>query len=210
MNELVPFLVQAGVISLSGVMAPGPVTATALQAGTRRAHAGALMGLGHGVVEFPLMAAIMLGAGAMLQSSGFRLGVGIAGGIALLGMAALMFRGLRAAGLQEEAAPPNQARPVIAGIVLSAGNPYFLIWWATVGLTLATRAMELGVLAFGLFAIIHWLCDVAWLEVLSVSSFHGTTLLGRRAQVAVTAICAATMAGFGAWYLIDAISRASG
>ena len=33
-----------------------------------------------------------------------------------------------------------------------------------------------------LFAIVHWLCDLGWLEVLSVAGYQGSQVLGRRAQ----------------------------
>lgn len=68
--------------------------------------------------------------------------------------------------LRAEQADSNatvQRHPLVSGIVLS-GNPYFLIWWATVGLTLTSQAMEFGVLALVVFLLIHWLCDVGWLE----------------------------------------------
>jgi len=58
--------------------------------------------------------------------------------------------------------------------VLTGGQPYFLLWWATVGLTLTNHAMEWGVLALGLFALVHWMCDLGWLEVLSFAGFKGS------------------------------------
>ena len=54
MGELAVFLFKAFVISLSGVLAPGPMTAAAVGHGVRSRHAGALMAVGHAVVEFPL------------------------------------------------------------------------------------------------------------------------------------------------------------
>ena len=68
------------------------------------------------------------------------------------------------------------------GIILTGANPYFLVWWATVGLALTTQAVELGLLAFALFSVVHWLCDLVWLEALSLASHKGTELLGGRVQ----------------------------
>lgn len=44
------FGAEAAGISLSGVMAPGVITAATLAAGTRNPHAGALVAVGHGIV----------------------------------------------------------------------------------------------------------------------------------------------------------------
>jgi len=202
-GELVRFLVQAAVVSLSGVMAPGPVTAVTLGLGARSRHAGALVAVGHGIVEFPLMVLIILGAGRLFQIASVRAGIGLAGGVMLLWMGAGMLRG---AGRVVQAARPEEPSrgPVLTGIILSAGNPYFLLWWATVGLALATRATGLGPVAFGLFAILHWTCDLVWLELLSLSSFKGAKLLGARSGRVILAVCGAALLVFAAVFLYDA------
>ena len=207
------FLVQTVLISMSGVLAPGPVTAATLAAGARRPGAGAWMAAGHGLIEFPLMGLILVGAGAWLRLPRFQKGVGLAGGTVLLVMAGLMLHGLwrSARGRRSDQAasaadPRRPLHPLWTGVVLTAGNPYFLLWWATVGLALATQAAGLGVLGFVLFAVVHWCCDLLWLSVLSLASFKGVTLMGPRAQQVVTGICAAAMAFFGAWFLVDVLA----
>jgi threonine/homoserine/homoserine lactone efflux protein len=97
-------------------------------------------------------------------------------------------------------------KPVIAGIVLTASNPYFLIWWATVGLALATDATKFGLYAFALFAIVHWLVDLLWVTALSLASFHGTTLLGPKSLTIILKICAAAMLLFALFFLYSSIS----
>ena len=196
------FLGQAVVISLSGVMAPGPVTAATLAAGTRSRHAGALIALGHGIVEFPLMLLIMAGMGALFELRGVRIGIGLAGG-AMLGFMGVQML-LAARNPVEAEARTSGRAPLLTGVILTAGNPYFLLWWATVGLALATRAMALGVVAFALFAVIHWLCDLVWLEALSLASFKGSKLLGARTQQVVLAVCGAVLVAFGLWFGWDA------
>ena len=68
MNETILFLFQAMIISLSGVMAPGPITAATIAAGTKSRHSGALIAVGHGIVEFPLMFLILAGIGIIFES----------------------------------------------------------------------------------------------------------------------------------------------
>lgn len=202
MGALLVFLFQATAISLSGVMAPGPMTAAAIAGGARRKHAGALMGLGHGMVEFPLMVGIMAGMGVLLRSETAKTGIGLAGGVFLMLMGAGMLWKLR--GPETEVRVSGRGGPIVVGVALSAGNPFFLIWWATIGLTLVTKAMELSVWALVLFGIIHWLCDLVWLEALSVASFRGGRLLGGRSRRVVPAICALVLLAFGVIYLYDA------
>ena len=211
MNDNVPiFLLQAAAISLSGVLAPGPVTAATLAAGVRRRHAGGLIAVGHGIVELPLMVLIMAGMGVLFEREGVRIAIGLLGGafLVLMGIQMLTCRPRPARRSPSKpldpGAGPAGRYPVWTGVVLSAGNPYFLLWWATVGLALATQAMSLGVLAFALFAIIHWLCDLIWLEALSLAAHRGARRIGERRQRIVLIVCAAVLLGFGAKFIWDA------
>jgi len=95
-------------------------------------------------------------------------------------------------------------KPVLAGIILSAGNPYFLLWWATVGLALATQATQWGIWAFALFALTHWSVDLIWLQILSWASFKGSVLLGPRGMRIVLMICSAALLVFGLFFIYNA------
>jgi len=199
---LAVFLLKAFAISLSGVLAPGPMTAAAVARGARSRHAGALMAVGHAVIELPLMLLIMAGAGKALASEAVKIGIGLLGGAFLLAMGAQLLWSLRKAGAAAGAG--GKRGPVLTGILLSGGNPYFLLWWATIGLALTTQAAQLGVLAFGLFAAVHWVCDLVWLELLSLASFKGARLMGGRAEKVVLAVCGAALVAFGGMFLWDA------
>ena len=203
--ELVFFLFKVVGISLSGVMAPGPVTATAIGMGARSRYAGMLIAIGHGIVEFPLIVLIVLGMGRILQLKAAQIIIGLAGGAFLLIMAVQMFRALRSAVQQQEQVEATKSAPLLAGIMLSAGNPYFLVWWATVGLALATDATSMGIWAFVVFAIVHWLCDFVWLTALTWASFKGSVLLGPRSQQIVLLICAMALLFFGLFFIYKAV-----
>ncbi len=199
---MIQFLLKAVGISLSGVLAPGPMTAATLAAGVRSRHAGAMIALGHAAIEVPLMLLIVAGAGAVFQLPSMKLGIGLAGG------AFLLFMGIQLLGTVRKATDveydADGRHPFVTGVVLTAANPYFLIWWATVGLALATDAVSFGILAFVLFGLLHWLCDLIWLEILSFASFKGTEILGGRLQQIVLLVCGIMLLGFGAMFLKDA------
>ncbi|MEN6427799.1 MAG: LysE family transporter [Phycisphaerales bacterium] len=203
--ELFSFLLWVFGISLTGALSPGPVTTVAIAMGARNRWAGTLMALGHGVVEFPLMVLLIFGVGRFLQIRWVEIGIGLAGGAIMMFIACQMFRGLRRAG--DAAVQVTRSGPFAAGIFLSGGNPYFLIWWATMGLAMITQARGFGGWAFVLFALTHWSCDLIWLTTLSWASFKGTAIFGPRGQRIVLAICAAAMFGFGLCFVVSQIAR---
>lgn len=205
--QLVLFLVQVFIISCSGAMQPGPVTATAIKMGAHNRWAGTLMAIGHGVIEFPLMVIIIYGIGEYFKIEKVQIAIGLAGGAFLLVMAAQSFISLKSNLNTESKA--LQSKPVLAGIILSASNPYFLFWWATVGLALATKAAGWGIWAFVLFALTHWFVDLIWLQLLSFASFKGSILLGKHGLKIVLALCAAALLFFGLYFIISALKMLS-
>jgi threonine/homoserine/homoserine lactone efflux protein len=199
---VIGFILTIVGISLSGVMAPGPITAATLAAGARNRHAGAWICAGHVLVELPLILLVAAGLGIFLQPPGIRAGIGLVGGVLLMLMGLQLLVSLRK---PETASVGSVERhPLWIGVVLSGANPYFLLWWATVGLTLTSQALEFGILALGLFAVIHWLCDLGWLEVLSIAGFQGSQALGSRSQTIISVICAVMLLGFGVKFIFDA------
>lgn len=199
---LIVFLTQVVLISLSGVMAPGAVTAATLAQGGRSRWAGTLIALGHGVVEIPLIFLLMVGLGTILKTDAARILIGVVGGFFLIWLGIQSLREIAAA--QATLHSDRTNRPILTGIVLSAANPYFLFWWATVGLNLAMQAKSSGVAAMIIFAAVHWLCDFVWLTILSMTAFHGTAILSLRNQKIILGFCAAAMGVFGGKFLYDA------
>ncbi len=223
MSPTLAFLIQAVGISLSGVLAPGPMTAATVEHGLRRRHAGLHLAVGHALIELPLMVLILLTvrgvAGAMdlgvqevLRRTDVRVGIGLVGGLVLLFLGASMLWGLRRAtpAAAPGNPPPLRRHPLVTGVALTAANPYFLVWWVTAGLALVTEAARLGLAAFVIFAALHWTLDLLWLEVLSVSSHYGARLLKGRVQTVLLAVCGLAMVGFGGKFLLDAAGAALG
>jgi len=193
------FLSQVVLISMSGVMQPGPVTAATISLAAENKYAGLLVAVGHGIVEFPLMILIVCGMDVILKSQVTQIVIGLVGGGLLLFMA--YQTEVSIANLSKEQKVKSNHRPVLTGIVLTAGNPYFLLWWATVGLAMATAASKFGIWAFVMFAIIHWLCDCVWLHILSLAGFHGSKLMGIKLQKIVLVVCAVALLFFGIYFI---------
>jgi len=199
--SLVLFLVSVIFISLSGVLMPGPITAVTIAKGSKTPIAGAMVSLGHGIVEFPLIVLIYLGLGVVFQIFWVKFGIGILGGGVLVWMALDMLKRYKTVEIEVK---EKEMGSILAGILLSAGNPYFLIWWATVGARLVLSAMKWGLLGLVLFALVHWFCDLFWYQFLSWLSFQGGRFFGRKLQMAVFIICGLAMFYFGLWFITDA------
>lgn len=199
---LLNFLFTAVIISLSGVMAPGPITAITIGKGSKSPSAGALIAVGHGIVEFPLMLAIFYGLSHQLNLPFIKSTIGLIGGLFLLIMGFSMFRSIGPV----EVNPNKENRsPVIDGIALSLVNPYFLIWWATIGAALILSAVKFGRIGFITFVLVHWLCDFFWYYFLSVLSFKGGQFFGKKFQKIVFLSCGFILFFFGGKFILGSV-----
>jgi threonine/homoserine/homoserine lactone efflux protein len=143
MNNSLPLFVASVIgISLTGVMMPGPVTAVTTAMGYRAEGAGGLIALGHIQIEIPLMVLIYFGLARYLSTPGVKIAICLAGGLMLIWMAFYIFKAAARAYYMDKDLPYNS---VVAGLVTTVTNPYFLLWWATVGAAQLTTARAFGI-----------------------------------------------------------------
>ncbi|MBL7073760.1 LysE family transporter [candidate division KSB1 bacterium] len=194
------FLFLTVVISLSGVMAPGPVFAATVAKGYGNKNAGALIALGHGIIELPLIAAIYLGLKTIFTNPAVSWGISIGGGLVLIYMGYGMIK-LRNVADERGSYLPYPS--VLVGVITTATNPYFFAWWGTVGAALVSKALDLNPWVVVLFGVVHWLCDLGWGFFVSLTVFKTKHLWGKRVQGLIFKICGLLMLGFGAWFILD-------
>ncbi len=128
--------------------------------------------------------------------------IGLVGGLVLLLMAGDMLRSLATLSLQHPNPPPFCTHPVRAGLLLSALNPYFWIWWATIGLGLLTESFtRRGRTGSMVFYTGHIAADFAWYALVAALIASGGPLLSDPVYRGLIALCAATLLLFGARFL---------
>jgi threonine/homoserine/homoserine lactone efflux protein len=196
------FLLSVIGISLSGVMMPGPMFAVTLAKSYKSPWAGPQIALGHAIVEIPLMLLIYFGFAQFFQHDLVRFIISILGGAMLIWLGISMFRA-RAEVIERGKDLPYNS--VIAGVVTSILNPYFLLWWATIGSMLIMNSLSFGITGLAWLISVHWLCDLAWLSFVSVLVYRTHSFWGKRFQQGLFIVCSLLLLGFGGWFLISGL-----
>lgn len=199
---MLPLLLSVVVISLSGVMMPGPMFAVTLAKSYRSPWAGVWVSLGHAVIEVPLILLIYFGFARFFANSIVQLVLSLLGGVMVIGIGILMFRA-RAEVVQKGQDLPYGA--LVAGILTSGLNPYFLLWWATIGSLLVMKFLDFGAAGLILLIVVHWLCDLTWLSFLSIVVYRTHSLWRIKYQEWLFITCSLLLIGFGIWFLVSAI-----
>ncbi len=203
--EFLLLLVSTATISLSGVMMPGPVFAVTVARGRSSPWAGSLVALGHGAIEFPLMALVAWGLASFFQERLVQIAIGLVGGAMLVWMGYGLLRSRPEQEGNPETLGVRQATPFLAGLTTTAANPYFFLWWATVGAMLLARGLTFGLWGLLAVAVTHWTCDLAWDSLVSLLTFHSRRLWTPLVHRLVFGACGLLLIGFGIYFAVGAI-----
>jgi threonine/homoserine/homoserine lactone efflux protein len=201
---MLPLLGTFFIISLTGALAPGPLTTMGIVEGSRRGKwSGWWLAVGHGLVEAPYMALIALilwlGREAILQQPV------VVGLISLVGGGFLVWMGwgmgfgawrhrLR---LESEAAKETRFGLVPTGSLVTLSNPYWWVWWALITPLYLEEALAWGLLGLAILYLAHWITDAGWLTGLSWLTGSGRSLFSDRVYRWVLIICGGALLFFG-------------
>ncbi|MGB9684193.1 MAG: LysE family transporter [Candidatus Bathyarchaeales archaeon] len=196
------FLASVALVSLSGVMMPGPVFAVTVAKGYGNKKAGVLIAIGHGAIEFPLIFLLYLGLSELFRSIPVQRTISFLGGLILIYMGFQMFKTRKKA---SEEPRHSEHASFIAGFVATGANPYFFLWWATVGAALILNASIFGFVGLIAFAVVHWSCDLIWDTFVSVTVFKSRRFWTEKVFNIVFFFCFAVLAIFGLWFILSAL-----
>jgi len=201
------FLASVVLISMSGVLLPGPLFAVTIEKATKRKTAGALIALGHGVIEFPLMFLIFFVLSPFTVPDSVQAAIGLVGGVLMIYMGVQAFRNRNK---EEKAETSSKRDSLFAGIWTTGANAGFILWWLTVGTALILNAREFGLLGFSVFAGVHWLCDFAWYTIMAFAIFKSRRFWTKGVHAGISLFCVAVFVGFGAYFFGSALWTAIG
>ena len=205
MNQIFDFAIAVIVISASGVMAPGPLFAANIVYGVKEStKAGLKMATGHTVVELPLVILLGMGVFSLENFPEFRVIVSILGAITLF-----VFAGLQVKTILQNKNLQNTSQKhgaFIAGITLSALNPFFIMWWLTIGFKLISDAIIIwafyGIIV--MFALHIWM-DFAWLGGIAFLAKKSTKIISNKNYKIMMLVLSGSLVYFGITFLVDVV-----
>ncbi len=219
-HGLWPVLTLSFVVALSGAIMPGPLftytIAKTVQAGRRGFLVGLWVSLGHAALEALLIVGLLAGLSELLHN---RVVIWIVGG---LGSLLLLYMGVgllrdairrRVPQLAADAAaiPTGLQRlpPVVGGVLVSMSNPYWWIWWATVG---SAFMMQYGI-GWGTWPLLaaffvgHEAGDLAWYLTVSSLLHWGRRRISPGFYLGILAACGIFVIAFAVFLAVSLARR---
>lgn len=197
------------IIAMSGALMPGPLLTVTISESTRRgALVGPLMILGHGILELVLIIALLTGLAPLLVREDVFVGIALTGGGILLWMAFAMFRSIPGLHLDLQIKEEKKSRNlVLAGILFSLANPYWTIWWASIGLGYILHSVKFGIAGVAAFYTGHILADLAWYAFVSLGIAAGRKFFSDTVYRRLIGGCAVFLLLFACYFFYSGIDK---
>jgi threonine/homoserine/homoserine lactone efflux protein len=189
-------------------MMPGPLlTATISESSQRGFLAGPLLIAGHGILELLLLVALVFGIAPFLQRDDVFAVVAIVGGVILFWMAAGMFRSIPSLSLKLNPGKVKRGSLLINGILFSIANPYWIIWWATIGFGYVLYSWRFGLAGIAFFFAGHILADLAWYSLVAAAVGKGRHLFTDRLYRGIIGTCAVVLVLFSFYFFYAGVQK---
>ncbi len=167
----IAFLLGLGfAVGLSGALMPGPLLIYTINESLKKGRwVGALVIIGHAIVEVFIFIFLMLGLRELMSSEIFIKSISIVGGIALI------FASIQSIKKSKQKLKFQVTRSIhgviVGGIIFTVFNPGFPIWWATAGTRLLLEGLQrMGFLGMLSVFIGHWFADLGWFLFVSMTT----------------------------------------
>ncbi len=205
MIQIIEFAILVIIISASGVMSPGPLFAANITYGLREGvKSGIKIAIGHSIVELPLVILLGIGVFSLEIFPEFRTIISIFGAITLFVFAGIQIKTILKKN-KNISIKPKQG-PIVTGILLSVLNPFFIVWWLTIGFKLISDAMLIWAFAGILIVFVfHIWMDFAWLGITAFLASKSRKIISNRNYKIMILVLSLTLIYFGIIFLMDVV-----
>ncbi len=202
--DILSFVSTIVLVTASGALAPGPLFfANLSHAAKSGAKSGLLFSVAHSLVEFTLVMLLALGLLTVATELTVKLVIGVIGGTVLIIFGALQIHSSVTSRFEKPQMAKVASRSLfLIGITFTGLNPFFIIWWLTVGAQLIILSLEFASLTgVVLMYICHVWMDYAWLTATAYFARMGTNVAGYRWYRIILALFGGILIYFGLTFL---------
>ena len=206
--DVLNFVATIVLVTASGALSPGPLFFATISHGAKLgARGGLAFAVGHTLFEFPLIILLALGLNTIVSEPVVKLLTGVMGGLALIVFGVMQIRECISSRFS---VPKSRGtvfqNPILIGLVFTGLNPFFIVWWLTVGGSLIFEALELALLpgVILMYACHVWM-DYAWLTAVAHFARVGINTIGARWYRAIMAFFGVVLIYFGITFLVSAL-----
>ena len=215
MGELTEIFFGAMIVGFSGALSPGPMLTLVISSTAEKGFwTSFFIVVGHAVLELAVVAAFFLGLIRYLENPLVSKIIGIVGGVFLiyLGIDIIIsvirkkFRiDFRSILKQRTMNVKSTGIIILKGILVSLMNPYWYIWWISIGAAFIIRSVKFD--AGGVTAIFtgHISADFIWYLFIGFLISTGRRFFNHKIYNAILIVCSLFLFYLGIRFIVDAL-----
>lgn len=207
MSLLALFFASFGV-GFSGALMPGPLLTVDIAESTRKGFwTGPIIVGGHAIAELAVVVLLAIGLSEILASDMAFSIIGLLGGAALVLMGGAMMHDVLRKKISFDPDQPGSSSGLLVGkgITASLSNPYWFVWWATVGSAFLSKSLSHGPAGPVVFYFGHIMSDFVWYTFVSFMISIGKRLLAGKPYYILISLCALFLLYIGVKFIVDAL-----
>ncbi len=194
------------VLALSGALVPGPLFTITVSESLRKGFkAGPLIILGHGLLEMTIVILLFFKITPFLTGASARHGYQCCWRHCPddHGRPSVQ-RCPKGPACAVKRRKAGRHAPGCFGHTREPSNPYWTIWWVTIGLGYLVSALRYGIPGIIAFFSGHISADLLWYSMISYAVSRGQKIMGERGYRYLLSACGIFLIFFGGWFLTGA------
>lgn len=214
-SEVYQIFIGSMIVAFSGAAAPGPMLTLVISSVAEKGFwTSFFIVLGHSLLELLIVISFVMGVLKYLGNPLLLKIIGLLGGIFLLYMSAnILFSVFRkkvkidfkSAIIKNSMNKKSTLIMTLKGIVISLVNPYWYIWWISIGAAFLIKSVKFNTLGVSTFFIGHISADFIWYLFIGFLISSGRKFFNQKIYNGILIVCSLFLIYLGIRFIIDAI-----
>lgn len=208
--EIITLFFTSFLVGFSGASTPGPLMTLVLAQSSIGGWKKSLEIIsGHAILEGILLILLLFGLQPVLEHPIFLRSFTLLGSVFLIYMGITLFISILNNRIEIKNSDPVKIPLTLAGALTSLGNPYWLLWWITIGVSFITQAKSLLLPGILSFYTGHILADYTWYIFIGILGQGLSLPFWGKVYRYVLYFSSLFLFGFGLYFIYYAIFKIS-
>ncbi|MCL5772085.1 MAG: LysE family translocator [Actinobacteria bacterium] len=215
--EISQIFLSSLIVGFSGAIVPGPMfTMVVTNVAKNGFNASVFIVIGHALTELIILILFLAGILKYLNNEIVIKVIGITGGVALLYLSfdliySVLKNKIKISFKKENPDKKeynkNTGFSFLQGMFVSVINPYWYIWWVTVGAAFLLKSIKYKIFGVSFFYIGHISSDFIWYLIIGFLVSKGRKFLNEKVYKTIIILCGIFLLYSGIKFIIDFIKR---
>jgi threonine/homoserine/homoserine lactone efflux protein len=215
MNNIYQIFIGSMLVAFSGALAPGPMLTLVISSVAEKGFwTSFFIVVGHSLLELAVVLSFFLGVLKYLENPLIIKIIGILGGLFLLYLGTdiiiSIFRkkyiiDFKSIVKKKTITGKSTGVVILKGILISLMNPYWYIWWITIGAAFIIKSVEFNITGISSFYLGHISADFIWYLFIGFFINTGRKFFNQKIYNGILAACSIFLFYLGIRFIIEAL-----